>query len=149
LDQVLRDRIFEVYRQADEAVAAQKPICQKSGKCCHFTDYGHTLFLNDMEAEILLEGAVVKSASKDGCPFQIDGLCTARDQRPLGCRVYFCDVNYAEAMPLIAEQYHQEMKRICDEFGRPWRYAPLHEFLAERLEVDAVPEPRISLEIIK
>jgi hypothetical protein len=137
----LRDRVFEVYRQAGAAVAEHNPICQKSGKCCRFTEYGHTLFLSDMEAQILLDDVTIRSASKDNCPFQIDGLCTARDQRPLGCRIYFCDVTFAEAMPVIAERFNGELKKLADEFGHPWRYAPLHEFLRERL-VDDSSEPR-------
>ena len=32
----------------------------------------------------------------DFCPFQKDNLCTAREPRPLGCRVYFCDPAYQE-----------------------------------------------------
>ncbi|MFL5331157.1 MAG: hypothetical protein ACJ8C4_19875 [Gemmataceae bacterium] len=148
---VLRNRVVEIYRRADAAVAGHNPICQKSGKCCRFTEYGHTLFLSDMEAEILLDQAVIRSASRDNCPFQIDGLCTARDQRPLGCRIYFCDVTYAEAMPVLAERFNSELKKLADEFGHPWRYAPLHEFLRERVVDDSsVSEAgRVALNVVR
>jgi Fe-S-cluster containining protein len=131
MDSILRDRVAAVYRAADAAVAAAGPRCEASGRCCRFTEYGHTLFLSDLEAEYLLESAppVVGPVTPDGCPFQVDGLCTARESRPLGCRVYFCDPTFQDRMPDIIEAGIRELKRVADEVGRPWRYAPLHEFL--------------------
>ncbi len=146
----LRERVLDVYRAADAAVESHKPICQKSGKCCRFTEYGHTLFLCDLEADILLEGVEVHGASPDNCPFQIDGLCTAREQRPLACRIYFCDVNFAEAMPIISEKYLNDLKQIANDAGHPWRYAPLHVFLRERLTDDSSPSQptRMPLRVV-
>ena len=146
----VRERVLDVYRAADAAVASHKPICQKSGRCCRFTEYGHTLFLSDMEAEILLDGATITSSSRDSCPFQIEGLCTARDQRPLACRIYFCDVTFQDAMPVIAEEFNRQLKRIADEVGLPWRYAPLHVFLGERVGEPAPSEPmtRVALTVV-
>src|SRR5262245_21877628 len=100
----LFDRVREIHSAADAAVAVQGPVCESSGRCCRFTEYGHTLFLSDMEAEYLLATAPgYDRVSIDGCPFQTDGLCTARDERPLGCRVYFCDPKFQQSMPLILE----------------------------------------------
>ena len=141
----LREQVLATYRAADAAVAAHQPICQKSGRCCRFTEYGHTLFLSDMEAEILLEGADIKTSSRDSCPFQIDGLCTARDQRPLACRIYFCDVTFQDAMPVIAEEFNRQLKQVADAAGRPWRYAPLHTFLSER--VGSVPDEPVMTKV--
>jgi hypothetical protein len=138
----VRERVFDLYRAADAAVAAHHPICQKSGRCCRFTEYGHTLFLSDMEAEILLEGATITSASRDTCPFQIDGLCTAREQRPLACRIYFCDVTFQDAMRVISEDFTRQLKQLADEEGRPWRYAPLHTYLEGR--AGTAPETNTS-----
>jgi len=133
MDLAVHDRVAAVYRAADAAVAAAGPRCEASGRCCRFTEYGHTLFLSDLEAEYLLESAppVVGPVTRDGCPFQVGGLCTARERRPLGCRVYFCDPSFQQRMPEIIEAGIGELKRIADDFGRPWRYAPLHVFLGE------------------
>lgn len=144
----VRQRVFAVYRAADDAVATHQPICQKSGRCCRFTEYGHTLFLSEMEAEILLEGATITTSSRDSCPFQVEGLCTAREQRPLACRIYFCDVTFQEAMPVIAEEFNRQLKRIVDDTGLPWRYAPLHEFMAERCGIEPEKCSRVNLKII-
>lgn len=149
----LFDSIRDVYTSVDAAVAAAGPVCESSGRCCRFTEYGHTLFLSDMEAEYLLATApVYDRVTPDGCPFQVEGLCTARDERPLGCRVYFCDPKFQDAMPVILESHLQKLKRLADESGRPWRYAPLHVFLQEALDAGriapAIEKKRLSLPIM-
>lgn len=129
----VRAAVSQVYAAADRAVAAAAPRCDASGRCCRFKEYGHTLFISRFEAEILLESAppFAQPVSPDGCPFQIDGLCTARDSRPLGCRIYFCDPSYQEAGNRITEESLAGLKRIADEHDTGWRYAPLHVFLNE------------------
>lgn len=131
----LRIAIQTIYERADAAVNKAGPRCEASGRCCRFAEYGHTLFLSQIEAEYLLESAPsfteVNSAT---CPFQVERLCTAREPRPLGCRVYFCEPNYQEEGQRISEQGIRELKALADEQGLPWRYAPLHVFLQEHLE---------------
>jgi hypothetical protein len=127
----VRQKVLEVYAKVDAAIAAAKPRCDASGRCCRFTEYGHTLFLSHFEAEILLENAPSYSApvSRDGCPFQVDGLCTARESRPLGCRIYFCDPDFADRMVEITEESIALLKAIADGHDAGWNYAPLHHFL--------------------
>jgi hypothetical protein len=129
----LRRRVLAVYAEADRAVAAAGPRCDASGRCCRFAEYGHTLFLSHFEAELLLEAAppYEKPVGREACPFQVDNLCTARHQRPLGCRIYFCDPAYQETSHRITEEAIGRLKRLADEFGTGWRYAPLHAFLNE------------------
>jgi len=135
MDPDLRARVLAVYGLADAEVAAEEPKCESSGRCCRFTEYGHTLFLSEIEAEVLLETAPSYDAvSPHGCPFQVNNLCTARDERPLGCRVYFCDPSFQNRMPEIIEVGISRLKRLTDEAGRPWRYSPLHVFLQEALD---------------
>jgi hypothetical protein len=127
----LRERVLAVYAAADAAVADAGPKCDASGRCCRFKEYGHTLFISNLEAEVLLDAAppYPKPVSGDFCPFQVDNLCTARDPRPLGCRVYFCDSTYQATGTAISETYLRQLKELADEFGIGWRYAPLHHFL--------------------
>ena len=126
-----RQRVTAIYAAADAAVAAAGPRCDASGRCCRFTEYGHTLFLSHFESEILLAAAPPYDvpASRDVCPFQVDNLCTAREPRPLGCRIYFCDPAYTDAGNRITEDAVRELKRVADAHGTGWRYAPLHVFL--------------------
>ena len=129
----LRRRVLELYREVDAAVAAAGPVCVASGRCCRFKEYGHTLFLSNLEADVLLAAAPPydRPVSSDFCPFQKGNLCTAREPRPLGCRVYYCDPAYQETGARISEEYLRRLKRLADESGAEWRYAPLHTFLNE------------------
>jgi hypothetical protein len=132
----VRLRVLELYREADAAVAAAGPVCVASGRCCRFKEYGHTLFLSNLEAAVLLAEAPSydRPVTADFCPFQRDNLCTAREPRPLGCRVYFCDPHYQETAQQISEEYVRRLKRLAEELGVDWRYAPLHHFLNDAPE---------------
>ena len=127
----LRERVLAVYAAADAAVAAAGPRCDASGRCCRFAEYGHTLFMSQLEADVLLAGAPPFDGpvSADSCPFQVDNLCTAREPRPLACRVYYCDPNYQEKGNQITETYLRRLKELADAHAVAWRYAPLHHFL--------------------
>jgi len=146
----LREQIQAIYADADAAVAAAGPKCDASGRCCRFKEYGHTLFISNLEAEVLIDSAPAysKPVSGDFCPFQVENLCTAREPRPLGCRVYFCDPTYQNTGNTITETFLHRLKELADEHQLPWRYAPLHYFLneAERRDVQAV-EPAMSTRI--
>jgi len=130
----LRDALAVVYRDLDAEVAGLGPACALSGRCCRFAEYGHTLFLSAPEAAILLADAPAPSRPRDDgatCPWQdAAGRCTARDARPLGCRVYFCDPAYEPHAPGLSERHIARLKRLADELGWPWDYAPLHRHLA-------------------
>jgi hypothetical protein len=127
----LRLRVLELYREVDQEVARAGPVCVASGRCCRFKEYGHTLFLSNLEAEVLLAEAppYEQPVSADFCPFQKGTLCTAREPRPLGCRVYYCDPAYQETGNAIAEKYLHRLKELATAQGVEWRYAPLHYFL--------------------
>ena len=130
----IRRKVLEVYQEVDQAVSAAGPVCVASGRCCRFKEYGHTLFLSNLEAELLLADAppYQKPVSSDFCPFQKQNLCTARDPRPLGCRIYFCDPNYQETGNRLSEEYLHRLKELAEENQIDWRYAPLHEFLNQQ-----------------
>src|SRR3954471_8667660 len=112
----VRQRVLELYREVDAAVAAAGPVCIASGRCCRFKEYGHTLFLSNLEAEVLLASAPPydsDSVTADFCPFQQGNLCTAREPRPLGCRVYYCDPNYVDTCHTISENYLRRLKELA------------------------------------
>jgi Fe-S-cluster containining protein len=131
MTETVHRQVLEIYREADAAVAAAGPVCIASGRCCRFKEYGHSLFLSNLEAEVLLAAAppYEQPVSSDFCPFQKENLCTAREPRPLGCRVYFCDPNYQDKSHEITETYLRRLKALAAEHGLDWQYAPLHHFL--------------------
>jgi Fe-S-cluster containining protein len=143
----LQERIRTIYAAADAAVAAAGPRCDSSGRCCRFKEWGHTLFISQLEADYLLANAppFAGPVTDAACPFQIDNLCTAREPRPLGCRVYFCDPRYQDTGAEISERFVRELKMLTDEFGLPWRYAPLPVILREHLETGSRPTVPLAL----
>lgn len=127
----LNRRVLELYRDVDAEVKAAGPVCVASGRCCRFKEYGHTLFISNLEADVLLASAppYETPVTADFCPFQKENLCTAREPRPLGCRIYYCDPTYQETSKAISEKYLRRLKELADQHGVAWRYAPLHNFL--------------------
>jgi len=143
-------RLLALYAEVDAQIAAAKPRCDASGRCCRFREYGHTLFISMIEATHLLKSApgYIQPVSGDFCPFQEGNLCTAREPRPLGCRIYFCDPNYEGVGEAITEAALKKLKQLSDEFNLDWRYAPLHWFLNEaspRPIIDASPRIPLTL----
>ena len=143
MSEALRRRVLDLYREADRAVAAAGPVCVASGRCCRFKEYGHVLFLSNLEADVLLRWApsYERPVTPDFCPFQQGNLCTAREPRPLGCRVYYCDPTYQETGSRISEEFLHRLKELAREHGVEWRYAPLHAFLNDANGTPPVDNP--------
>ena len=141
MDTNLRRQVLELYREVDQAVAAAGPVCVASGRCCRFKEYDHILFVSNLEADVLLADAPAyqRPASPDFCPFQKENLCTAREPRPLACRIFFCDPNYQETGNRLSEEYLRRLKELVQANSIEWRYAPLHEFLNQPQA--SAPEP--------
>jgi len=131
MSEQLRRQVLELYTEVDRDVAAAGPVCVASGRCCRFKEYGHTLFLSNLEADVLLSAAPPYEApvSSEFCPFQKGNLCNAREPRPLGCRIYYCDPSYQETGTALSEKYLHRLKQLAEEQGVAWLYAPLHHFL--------------------
>lgn len=127
----LRRQVLALYEDVDRDVAAAGPVCVASGRCCRFKEYGHTLFLSGLEADVLLADApsFERPVSSDFCPFRDGNLCTAREPRPLACRIYHCDPRYQDTGNELSEKYLRRLKDLADEHGLAWTYAPLHHFL--------------------
>ena len=127
----LRRQVLALYEEVDAEIRAAGPVCVASGRCCRFKEYGHVLFLSKLEADVLLAQAppYQQPVSADFCPFQKENLCTAREPRPLGCRIYYCDPGYQETMHRLTEQYLARLKELARAHDIGWHYAPLHHFL--------------------
>ena len=129
----MRQGLLALYDDVASEIANAAPVCDLSGRCCRFREYGHTLFISRTEAELLLEQGLPANStvSEDGCPFQIQGLCTAREKRPLGCRIYYCDPKYVGVGERISEEAIGKLKSLHESTATPWEYRPLHHFLRE------------------
>lgn len=131
----VRDPLRVLYGDLDAAVARIGPSCALSGRCCRFAEYDHTLFVSAAEVAVLLADAPPPCRPLDDgetCPWQdAKGRCTARAARPLGCRVYYCDPSYQDHAQALSEAFLGRMKRLVDDLGLPWNYAPLHHHLRQ------------------
>ena len=137
MNDALKRRVLEIYAEVDREVAAAGPVCVASGRCCRFKEAGHVLYVSNLEADVLLDGAPVPAGGPFDtatCPYQKENLCTAREPRPLGCRVYYCDPAYQETATRITEKHLARLKNLADELGVEWRYAPLHHWLETSCE---------------
>jgi hypothetical protein len=127
------DELRTLYTELDREVAAIGPVCELSGRCCRFLEYGHTLFVSIAEVGYLLELAPAPARPLDqgaSCPWQDSrGHCTARDARPLGCRIYYCDPTFQDDAHRLSEQFIARMKTLSSNYGISWNYAPLHRHL--------------------
>jgi hypothetical protein len=139
----LRGPLSALYAELDEAIARLGPVCRLSGRCCRFAEYDHTLFLSHPEALVLLADAPPPARPLDDgatCPWQDDrGHCTAREARPLGCRVYYCDPNHQDRAPELSEAFLGRLKALTRELDLPWDYAPLHRHLRAAREAGRFP----------
>ena len=132
-----RSGLLEIYAELDTELRRLAPVCRLSGRCCRFAEFDHTLFLSAAAAALLVADAPPPVRPLDRgetCPWQDEaGRCTAREARPLGCRVFYCDPEHAEHAPLLSEQFLTRLKRLTADHGLPWDYAPLHEHLRQAL----------------
>ena len=124
-----RGPLARLYAELDAEIARLAPLCEISGRCCRFAEFDHALYLSTVEFAVLVADAPRGEEGVDGierCPWQDDrGRCRAREARPLGCRVYFCDPSYQSAMLDISESYIQKLKSLITDAGEAWRYASL------------------------
>ena len=66
------------------------------------------------------------------CPWQDHlGRCTARQARPLGCRVYYCDPSFQYEAPELSELFLTRLKQLARTHDWPWNYATLHQHLRQ------------------
>lgn len=114
------------YQQVDTALAALEPRCTNRGQCCNFARAGHRLFVTPIEVAAFRRAYADRwqpaEPASGRCPWQIDGLCTAREFRPLGCRVYFCDPQAQAWQNEFYEARLREMKQFMAEHGIQYRY---------------------------
>jgi hypothetical protein len=118
-----------LYARVDAEIAARNPRCELSGRCCDFPRSGQRLYASALESAFAVDtaGGAAPDAPSGLCPWHVEGRCTHRQGRPLGCRVYFCDPGFAAEMPDVYERYHAELRALHEEHGVPYTYAPFVE----------------------
>lgn len=123
--QELRVELEAVYVDVDREIESSGVVCWTRSLCCDFDKVDHVLYASSVELAYVRE-LHGEGFSPDStlCPFWKERLCTLRARRPLGCRTYFCDEGYREALEAIYEKYHGRLREITERHGVPWRYVP-------------------------
>lgn len=123
--------IRKLYARVNAATAAQGWACKACGACCDFAASGHRLYVSSGELALLTATRPPGPLVPGRCPYQVDGRCTVRPVRALGCRLFFCDSRAQEAFPKDYETHHRNLRRLHDAAGLPYIYAELTAALDE------------------
>ncbi|MCA9254012.1 MAG: YkgJ family cysteine cluster protein [Phycisphaerales bacterium] len=122
----LADSMRRFYADVDAAIADRAPVCTNRGLCCNFGAYDHDLFVTTIELAYFIagHGDAWRSppAHEKRCPYQIDGVCTAREHRPLGCRLFFCDASSTAWQHAEYEKRIARLKEMGAATGVEYRY---------------------------
>ena len=153
-----------VYEDIRSAIEARQPVCQMSGRCCKFEEYGHRLYVSTLELAAFVAGnrskedggrlkddkngestsgssslrlqlLSVASDSAGTCPFQVGKLCGVHTIRPFGCRMFFCDTSATEWQQETYERFHARMKALHDELQVPYFYVEWRAALQDVLAI--------------
>lgn len=127
-------RLEVIYAELDALLAAVRPVCIARGVCCRFEEADHVLYATALEADYAAHRHPEAPApeAEGRCPYHVRGRCTAREGRPLGCRTYFCDAGFTDAMEAVHERLLGEIRAIERDLGYPASYAPFPALLADR-----------------
>lgn len=132
--------LAELYSELEREIAALAPRCELSGRCCDFPRSGHVLYATDLELAHLRGTLPLRSGGDPAlCPWWEQGRCTARDGRPLGCRLYFCDPKRQVELEALSLRVHARLKQLHDASGAAYRYSP---FVRRVRELAAADPPR-------
>ena len=143
-------RFFERERaRIAETVRAKRPICLASGACCKFEEDGHRMYLSGLEAAFVvarIDAARAERAanplrvlevsdakSRGDCPYLRAGMCGEHEERPLGCRIFYCDKGAdgrgADWQSELYEETHRATIALHERLGVPYRYLEWREAL--------------------
>jgi Fe-S-cluster containining protein len=133
----VQQAVEKLHEEAAAAIQQIGPRCEMSGRCCHFEEYGHRLFVTTAELaafamrlrELPDRDALSQRPDGGGCRFQLNGICAVHQIRPLGCRLFFCDPTTEPRLQQVYEQFHAAIRSMHDRLGIPYRYVEWREGL--------------------
>lgn len=121
----LAEEMARFYDRLDRTIADRGPTCWNHGSCCKFGEFGHKLFVTTVELAYFVRGNLDDwrpPSAEDSCPFQNMGRCTAREHRPMGCRIFFCDPDAQDWQNDEYERQLRTLKAISAASGADYRY---------------------------
>lgn len=133
------DAVRNLYVQVDRQLDVHASLCRKCGRCCHFGQFGHRLYVTVLEASFYLSACgSPRPITSDACPHAFDGRCHAREVRPVGCRIFYCDPQTAAWQGPLTETWMGRLRRLHAQLGVPYVYA---DWMAVLDALSALCEP--------
>ncbi len=144
-DEAVDAALRNLYHDLDQQVAAGEAVCQSSGRCCSFDQFGHRLYVTGLEVawflrrtanggnlsddrhhnaspSVPLPQLAARPPSTDGCPYQVDNLCSVHTVRPMGCRVFFCQSGTEPWQQQLYEKYLARLRALHEKHELPYAY---------------------------
>jgi Fe-S-cluster containining protein len=120
----LIERVTALYADVQREIDIRRPRCDVSGRCCRFEEYGHRLFVTTLEVAAFVASSTkpAPQAVGNGCPYQIDGLCSVHTIRPFGCRIFFCDASATDWQQEQYEEFHLRLRQMHEQMNVPYLY---------------------------
>ena len=128
------DELRAVYREMETALAPYRRVCESSGRCCRFASADHMLFVTGLEAAWMAQADQPRDPAmlaEGSCPYLREGLCSIREHRALGCRIYYCDRDGEEQRNEVYETFLRRIRAIETKFDLPSTYMPVTKAFAE------------------
>jgi Fe-S-cluster containining protein len=120
----------ELLQRTSQTLPDNQTLCTRCGRCCDFASAGHRLYVTAGELALLAEMALPSPSRPLRCGFQVEGLCTARELRPMGCRLYHCDEALGKQGCRAAEEFHQAIQELHQKYRLPYRYTEMTQAMA-------------------
>jgi Fe-S-cluster containining protein len=151
----VRDAVAGIHAVVQREVDARRPLCVMSGRCCHFEEFGHRLYVTTIELAAFIHELsgrprddgrgenpqphrthslpvtqVQAPPSTGTCAFQVGKLCGVHALRPFGCRMFFCDATATEWQNVTYERFHSKLRTLHVELEIPYYYVEWRTALA-------------------
>ena len=119
--------ILDVYESIDRPGPDGQPICLGGGACCRFDLFDHRLYVTLGELALLgrTEPPCPDRMERKRCPYQQGPRCMARENRPLGCRVFFCRQGASSDRTALYESAHNDIQLLHARHNLPYAYVEL------------------------
>jgi Fe-S-cluster containining protein len=126
LSSEVKQELLKIYSDLDCELSKMRVQCDACGRCCHLSDWDHELWLTNLEFALLESARGPKHPSRRGvCPYlNEEGLCDARSERALGCRIFHCKA-VPEPLHDLYERFLDRIKALAKRYGLPLSYGEL------------------------
>ena len=116
------DALTALYHEIDVELRRLGASCEACGRCCRFAEFGHRLWMTNLETDYLRARHEHREAVDPGACAYLDGTsCSARDGRSLACRTFHCGLP-SDVVEEITNRYFERLREIARAAGSRLEY---------------------------